>query len=260
MMKFITKDRVSLDYTDQGTGQPVVILTGLGGVKEIWRQQISALLAAGYRVVNLDCRNQGQSEHTAKGLRISRHAQDLAELIAALKLEQVILVGNSMGAATIFAYVSLYGTQNITKIIDVDQSPQMINTVEWPYGFKQLAWDNFYTYLQLPMGRSTFKHIDDETYKQIRPIQQAYPYDAELNLPFLVDHAMQNWRDVIADLQCPILFVAGGESPYFDSKFASTAAALAPFGQAKVIADSGHIVMAEQSAAFNQVLLTFLAQ
>jgi peroxiredoxin len=65
---------------------------------------------------------------------------------------------------------------------------------------------------------------------------------------------------VIADLQCPILFVAGGESPYFDPKFASTAAALAPFGQAKVIADSGHIVMAEQSAAFNQALLTFLAQ
>ncbi|MFD1318103.1 alpha/beta fold hydrolase [Loigolactobacillus zhaoyuanensis] len=259
-MKFKTQDQVTLDYTDQGTGQPVVILTGLGGVKEIWRQQISALLTAGYRVINFDCRNQGQSEHTAKGRRISRHAQDLAELMAALQLEQVILLGNSMGAATIFAYVSLYGTQHVVKIIDVDQSLQMVNTAEWVYGFKQLTWTNFYSYIKQPLGRSTFKHIDDETYRQIRPIQQKYPYDATLNLPFLVDHATQNWCDVIAGLQCPILFVAGEQSPYFDSAFASMAATLAPLGQATVIANSGHIVMAEQPVAFNQALLTFLAQ
>ncbi|MFD0898721.1 alpha/beta fold hydrolase [Loigolactobacillus binensis] len=259
-MKFTTKDQVTLDYTDQGSGQPVVILTGLGGVKELWRQQISALLTAGYRVVNFDCRNQGQSEHTAKGLRISRHAQDLAELLAALQLENVILLGNSMGAATIFAYASLYGSQHIAKIIDVDQPPQMINTADWPYGFKQLTWDNFYPYVQQPLGRSTFKHIDDETYQLMRPIKQQYPYDAKLNVPFLIDHATQNWRDVVADLQCPILFVAGAKSPYFDPLFASAAAALAPLGQAQVIAAAGHIVMAEQPAAFNQVLLTFLAQ
>ncbi len=257
-MKFTTQDQVMLDYTDQGQGQPVVILTGLGGVKEIWRQQISALLVAGYRVVNVDCRNQGQSAHTTKGLRISRHAQDLAELIAALQLEHVILLGNSMGAATIFAYVSLYGTGNVAKIIDVDQSPQMVNTPEWSYGFKQLNWANFYDYLQQPMGRSTFKHINDGTYQLIRPLQQQFPYDAALNLPFLVDHASQNWRDIVANLQCPILFIAGGQSPYFNPEFATTAAAAAPFGQAKVIANSGHIVMAEQSVAFNQVLLGFL--
>lgn len=259
-MEFITQDGVRLAYTDQGHGQPVVILTGIGGFKEIWQRQVTALLTAGYRVINLDCRNQGQSAHTTKGLRISRHAQDLAELIQQLELKQVILMGNSMGAATIFAYVSLYGTANVARVIDVDQSPQMINTATWPYGFKALSWDNFYTYLQKPFGKSTFKRIDSQVYQQIQPLQKTFPYDAKLNFPFLVDHALQNWRDVLPQLSCPILFIVGANSPYFNPAFAPVAADLTRQGQVQVIEQSGHIVMAEQPEKFNQALLAFLKQ
>ena len=66
-MHFITSDHVQLDYTDEGQGQPIVILTGFGGAKDIWRAQIPVLIQAGYRVINLDGRGQGLSEHTAKG-------------------------------------------------------------------------------------------------------------------------------------------------------------------------------------------------
>lgn len=58
-MRFITSDQVSLDYTDKGSGQPIVILTGFGGSKEIWHRQVSVLLDAGYRVINLDGRCRG---------------------------------------------------------------------------------------------------------------------------------------------------------------------------------------------------------
>lgn len=259
-MKFTTQDEIKLSYTDQGQGQPVVILTGIGGFKEIWQRQIPVLLTAGYRVINLDCRNQGQSEHTAKGLRISRHAQDLAELIQQLELQQVILMGNSMGAATIFAYVSLYGSANIARVIDVDQSPQMVNTSEWPYGFKALTWNNFYTYLQKPFGKSTFKRIDSQIYQQIQLLKKTFPYDVKLNFPFLVNHALQNWRDVLPQLSCPILFIVGANSPYFNPKFASVAAEMTAQGQVQVIEQSGHIVMAEQPEKFNQALINFLKQ
>ncbi|MCE2137750.1 alpha/beta hydrolase, partial [Streptococcus thermophilus] len=80
-MHFITSDHVQLDYTDEGQGQPIVILTGFGGAKDIWRAQIPVLIQAGYRVINLDGRCQGLSEHTAKGLRMSRRAVDAHELI-----------------------------------------------------------------------------------------------------------------------------------------------------------------------------------
>jgi len=104
-MQFKTNDGVTLSYDDEGTGVPIVILTGIGGSRVIWAAQIPRLIAAGYRVINLDARNQGASAHTIYGRRISRHAMDVAELMDDLELDQVILLGNSLGAATFFAFL-----------------------------------------------------------------------------------------------------------------------------------------------------------
>lgn len=81
-----------------------------------------------------------------------------------------------------------------------------------------------------------------------------------MNFPFLVNHALQNWRDVLPQLSCPILFIVGANSPYFNPKFASVAAEMTAQGQVQVIEQSGHIVMAEQPEKFNQALINFLKQ
>lgn len=257
-MHFITSDHVQLDYTDQGSGQPIVILTGFGGSKDIWHAQIPVLVQAGYRVINLDGRCQGLSEHTVKGLRMSRRAVDAHELIEKLQLKQPILLGNSMGAATWFAYVSLYGDTGIKALIDVDQSPRMINTPDWPYGFKSVQWVDFPDYFRMPLGHSTFKHIDDDTYARVTAVEEQAPFDGKLMFPLLVNHAVQDWRDIIRQLTVPFLIIAGEKSPFFDSDFAAVTAKMAPLGQSVVVPDAGHIVMAEQSAAFNEALLAFL--
>ena len=258
-MHFITSDHVQLDYTDEGQGQLIVILTGFGGAKDIWRAQIPVLIQAGYRVINLDGRCQGLSEHTAKGLRMSRRAVDAHELIEKLRLEQPILLGNSMGAATWFAYVSLYGDTGIKALIDVDQTPKMINTPHWQYGFKQVQWQDIPDYFRMPLGHSTFKHIDDATYTRVKAVEAQAPFDAKLMFPLLVNHAVQDWRDVIRQLTVPFLIIAGAKSPFFNPDFAAVTAQMALRGQSVVIPEAGHIVMAEQSAAFNKALLEFLA-
>lgn len=257
-MIITTSDHVRLDYTDEGEGQPVVILTGLGGAKEIWHAQVSALISAGYRVINVDARNQGASQHTAKGLRISRHGMDLAEMIDKLHLVKPILLGNSMGAATIFAYLSLFGDANVTAVIDLDQSPKMVNDAEWKFGFKDVTWAEFPDFFRMPLGPSTFKHIDDDTYQLVTAVAATSPYDAALNEPFLFDHAFADWRDVIRQINVPFLVMAGGKSPYFNPEFASVTAKMAAHGQSVVIPNAGHILMAEQSAATNAALLSFL--
>lgn len=65
-MRFKTSDGVRLEYDDSGQGPVVMILSGIGGSRVIWRDQVSALVDAGYRVINIDARNQGASEHTKK--------------------------------------------------------------------------------------------------------------------------------------------------------------------------------------------------
>ncbi|TGD17738.1 alpha/beta fold hydrolase [Levilactobacillus suantsaiihabitans] len=257
-MNFKTNDGVNIVYDDQGSGTPIVILTGIGGSRKIWAAQVPVLVAAGYRVINIDARNQGASDQTVQGRRITRHAMDVAELLAALKVDQAILLGNSLGAATFFAYLSLFGEAHVKAVIDVDQSPKMVAEAGWPYGFKQLTWDNFPQLLAEPMGKSTAGRIDDGVYAQIHAEKQTHPYDAALNYPLMIDHAAQDWRDVLLHLQAPFLIIAGGKSPFFNPEFAAIAAKLAHHGTAKIVPDAGHIVMAEQPAQFNQILLAFL--
>lgn len=257
-LKFRTSDNITLHYDDFGTGQPIVMLTGIGGSRMIWQCQIQFLLKHGYRVINIDARNQGESEHTIKGRRIARHATDVYELLQQLQIKRCIMLGNSMGASTIFAFLSLFKKPEVLGVIDIDQSPKMISDDTWPWGFKTLSWQNFPELLTLPLGRATVTQIDNTILEQVKTVEKKYPYDVALNHLFLIDHAVQDWRDVLLNMQAPLLIVAGAESPYFKTDFAKASAALAPKGEAKIIKHAGHIVMAEQPDQFNAVLLDFL--
>ncbi|AEV94568.1 alpha/beta fold hydrolase [Pediococcus claussenii] len=257
-MFFKTSDRIKIAYDDQGTGQPIILLAGIGSSRHVWDFQVNYLVEQGYRVINIDARNQGESQHTSKGLRITRHAIDVYELLQELKVEKPIMIGNSMGAATFWAYISLYGDKNIKALIDVDQSPKMINDSTWSFGFKQLNWENFPDDLLQPFGRATHKRIDDQLRTVIKTVGSDHPYDAEINYPFLRDHAFQDWRDIIRQLRIPFLVVAGSNSPFFNPEFAKVTAQMAPAGEYTMVEDCGHIVMAEQSVLFNQTVQDFI--
>lgn len=97
-MKFKTNDDVILHYTDTGDeDKPALIgIPGIGGSCQMW-QDLIALFKNDYRFIMLDPRNQGQSERTYRGQRISRHAVDLEELLVKLNLHDVVAIGNSMG-------------------------------------------------------------------------------------------------------------------------------------------------------------------
>ena len=259
-MKFTTSDHVKLDFTDEGDGQPVLLLSGIGSYREIWAPTIQFLLNAGYRVINLDARNQGASQRTLKGRRMRRHAMDVKELLDWLDVNDVVGIGNSMGASTLFAYASLFDSQRFSAFIDIDQSPKMISDDTWSFGFKDLTWENFPAALKLPMGAATATPVSEEVRTSVQAARQARPYDAEQNYACLVDHTFQDWRDVLLRLPIPLLVIAGEKSPYFDPQFATATARFAPQGQAQIIKGAGHIVMAEQPDLFNEALSTFLQQ
>jgi pimeloyl-ACP methyl ester carboxylesterase len=52
---------VTLHVRDQGSGSPVVLLHGWPDTGDLWRHQVSALAAAGYRVITPDLRGFGGS-------------------------------------------------------------------------------------------------------------------------------------------------------------------------------------------------------
>ncbi|RVU70225.1 MULTISPECIES: alpha/beta fold hydrolase [Lactobacillus] len=257
-MKFTTTDHVRLHYTDTGeTDKPVILgIPGIGGSLQMWRDAM-ALFQPDYRIVLLDPRNQGQSERTFKGQRISRHAADVAELIDYLGLHDVIAIGNSMGAAHFWAYLDQYGKGELKCLVDLDQAPKMIADSTWKYGFKDLTWDNYPSYLKLPFGKAFATYIDDEMFQAAKEEYAKYPYDPAENYDCLVDHAEKDWRDIIVESPIPMLVLAGEKSPYFDPKFTEAVKALNDKVETKIIPNCGHLVQAEQPEAMHEAVVEF---
>ncbi|ODT40171.1 MAG: bromoperoxidase [Microbacterium sp. SCN 71-17] len=106
---------IELFYTDQGSGQPVVLIHGFPLNGESWGKQQAALLDAGYRVIAYDRRGFGASTKVASGLDYDTFAADLHALLEDLDLSDVVLVGFSMGTGEIARYLSRYGSERVAK-------------------------------------------------------------------------------------------------------------------------------------------------
>ena len=104
---FTTNDGVRLSYWQAGEGEPLVFLPGwsASGARYI---NVIYLLANHYRVVVLDPRNQGLSQHVDYGTRIARFSMDFKELVDHLGLESAAYCGWSMGAAILWGSPSTH--------------------------------------------------------------------------------------------------------------------------------------------------------
>ncbi|MEV0190038.1 alpha/beta hydrolase [Kitasatospora purpeofusca] len=263
MPRITTNDGVSLHYYDEGDGQPVLLVPGYGAPADDWALQWAPLRAAGYRVISLDRRWQGQSDRPSWGQRMSRHGKDLDDLVTGLDLRGVVAIGQSMGASTIWAYVSLFGTGRLAGVATVDQSPRMVNSPDWSYGFYGLTEENLGTFFGSPAAFATGHGRDwPDPAGLDAAIRAAGGRGAESLItpdtyPLLLDHSRQDWRDVVARAEIPLLITAGAESQFWPAAHAEATAALNPRAGWTVFEGAGHTAHVDQPEAVAERLVAF---
>jgi len=108
---------VELYYEDHGRGKPVVLIHGWPLSGRSWEQQVPALVDAGYRVVTYDRRGFGNSSQPWDGYDYDTFASDLDALIQGLELDEVTLVGFSMGGGEVARYIATQGEGRIAKAV-----------------------------------------------------------------------------------------------------------------------------------------------
>ncbi|MEN0128835.1 MAG: alpha/beta hydrolase [Brevundimonas sp.] len=106
---------IELHYEDKGTGQPVVLIHGFPLDGNSWEGQTAALLEAGYRVITYDRRGFGQSSQPSVGYDYDTFAADLNTVLETLDLNDVVLVGFSMGTGEVGRYLGTYGSARVAK-------------------------------------------------------------------------------------------------------------------------------------------------
>jgi aminoacrylate hydrolase len=85
-------------YEEHGSGEPLLLVSGLGGTAAYWKPNIPAL-AAKYRVVVHDHRGAGQSTHSNIRYSVDQMTDDVVRLMDHLEIERAHLVGHSTGGA-----------------------------------------------------------------------------------------------------------------------------------------------------------------
>jgi pimeloyl-ACP methyl ester carboxylesterase len=98
--KLLQVNGVELNVIDVGAGEPVLLLHGFPDTHAVWREQIPALVAAGYRVIAPDTRGCGDSQLLTRvaDYQIKHLIADLLALLDVLGLDKVKLVAHDWGA------------------------------------------------------------------------------------------------------------------------------------------------------------------
>jgi len=130
-----TPDGTRLYYKDWGTGRPVVFIHGWPLDADMWEYQMPTVTEAGFRTVAYDRRGFGRSDQPWGGYDYDTFADDLKAVLDHLDLQDVALVGFSMGGGEIARYLSRHGGARVSRVALVSAvTPMLLKTPDHPDG------------------------------------------------------------------------------------------------------------------------------
>lgn len=142
MSTITMKDGATIYYKDWGSGQPVIFSHGWPLDADAWDPQMFFLASNGYRVIAHDRRGHGRSNQPWNGNDMDTYADDLATLIDALELHDMVLVGHSTGGGEVARYMGRHGTGRVAKAVLISAVPPlMLKTDGNPQGSPMEVFD-----------------------------------------------------------------------------------------------------------------------
>ena len=133
---------VNLYYEDLGKGKNVLFIHGWPLSGAMWEYQITQLPQQGLHCITYDRRGFGFSDRPVGPYDYNTLAADLKAVIDELNLEDITLVGFSMGGGEIAKYFSLYGGAKVSKVVLISAVvPYMLKTEDNPDGVEQEVFD-----------------------------------------------------------------------------------------------------------------------
>lgn len=268
--RFLSPVGVHVEDT-QGDGRPVVLIHGWPLSLESWREQISAVSAAGYRVVAYDRRGFGSSDKPGGGYDYDTLTEDLDGLINELDLRDVTLVGFSMGGGEVARYIANFGEERLHSVVFASAvPPAMMKSADNPDGpltpeqaAKMTAdltadraafFDQFTK--QFFTANATLAVSEQQRQDAITMCQQS---DQKAALACMESFGTEDFRADLKQVTVPALVIHGDSDGIvpFEGSGARTHQAIA-HSQVVVIPGAPHGCNVSHAPEFNSALLFFL--
>ncbi|WP_428944427.1 alpha/beta fold hydrolase [Pantoea sp. FN060301] len=130
-----TADGTTIYFKDWGAGKPVLFSHGWPLDGDMWDSQLNFLAERGYRAIAFDRRGFGRSDQPWTGYDYDTFASDINDLITSLDLQDVTLVGFSMGGGDVTRYIGRYGSARVAGLVLLGAvTPIFGKTEDYPQG------------------------------------------------------------------------------------------------------------------------------
>jgi pimeloyl-ACP methyl ester carboxylesterase len=106
----------------EGEGNPLVIIHGFLGMSDNWKSLGSLYAAEGFQTHMLDMRNHGKSFHS-NDFNYEVMCQDVLNYCQELNLDQVSIIGHSMGGKVAMLFATTH-PEKVEKLIVADIGPK----------------------------------------------------------------------------------------------------------------------------------------
>jgi non-heme chloroperoxidase len=290
------RDGARLHYLDVGRGPVCLLLHGFAMPATLWLPFI-APLATQYRFVLPNLRGFGGSHklQLTKPCLLTQHADDVADLVEALDLDDIRLGGLSMGACTALQYNRLYGFDRVRSYLHIDQSPCVRNGADWRHGllgaeqhhrlgqWKALMDEleshrgKAYRHLPRPLRRRLWYALSEFIgyafhrrpwltigwftqfeflIRRITPVTN-WPIYLDTLRSYLEDNDY-DWRPSLAKVRVPMTVMVGMRSRMYPAEGQLRIRDFVPHARIERIANTGHAIPFEAPVQFLRGLRRFL--
>ena len=264
MSFFTTSSGLRLRLSDRGEGPDTVVLVhGWKGSHRMWDHVITALEAR-HRVVAFDLRGMGESDKPRAAYDFDEHAGDLEEVIAGLGLEDVTLVGWSMGCTVSLRHMERGGS-GVDRLVLLNGPLRLTRADDFPHSMTQEQLEGYLDELARAWPVSERAFLAESLLPTTDPLILDWIYAIALQTPLDVamrvvrEQARLDMRGAVAGLTVPVLAVYSHHDPYYPVSLGEWIAETAPDGQFAALDGSAHCAPIEEPAAFVAALETFIA-
>lgn len=251
---------MQLNYHRSGQGRPLVMLHGLFGSWDNLGASVKAL-AEQYDVVAVDLRNHGRSDHQPDH-SYPLMADDLLRLLDSLSLEQVMLLGHSMGGKVAMEF-ALTHPERVERLIIVDIAP-----VEYPHhhtkvfdGLKSVDLNSIKSRNHADLHLS--QHVEEPGVRAFL-LKNLYREEGNFKWRMNIDALETQYVNIAAAPRAglfakPTLFIKGADSDYLTSDHQLAVSSRFPKAKLKIIAGTGHWPHAEKPDLFLRIVRDFIS-